>query len=224
MRTVVRQAPTHRGSGVLALIATFRADGRPPTVRHLVGDGLHGLVRTIGWSLGLAVAILLLTTATTAKAAEPDTGGSLLGGLAGGLGDIVEPVDDLIEPVADPIVEPVIEPIVPVLEPVTSLPTQVVEPVGDLVDPILDPIVEPVSGIVTPVMDPVDDLVETLVDPVTQPVTGLVAPAGQLLQPLAGVTQSTTPCPSRPRAGHADRRPGRRARRRPAVGTSDRRR
>jgi hypothetical protein len=202
--------PLHRGSGVLVLIATFHASGRPGTVSR-IGNGLQGLLRPIAWSFGLALAILLLIAPTTAKAADPDDGGSLLGGLTGGLADAAEPVADVVEPVTD-VVEPVASNAEPVTALVTPLPDpveQVVQPVSGIVGPVLEPVVEmiepvtqplvdrlgqpiatinePVTNLVTPVVEPIDDLVEGIVEPVVQPVlqpvSGLVGP---VLEPITG--------------------------------------
>jgi hypothetical protein len=162
------------------------------------------LLRTLGWSFGVALALLLLMAPSTAKAADPEDGTSLLGGLGGGLSKIVDPIIDTAEPVTDvldpvitqvvepviepvvgPIVEPVVAPATRLLEPVTAIAVPVVEPVAGLVKPLVEPIVEP---LVEPVLDPLLPVVEPvvgLVDPVLDPVVGVVEP---ILEPVHVIT------------------------------------
>jgi hypothetical protein len=167
------------------MIATFHASGRPATVSHRIGDGLQRLLRPIAWSFGLALAILLLMAPTTAKAADPDDGGSLLGGLTGGLADVVEPVADVVEPVAQ---EPANPPVSANAEPVTALVTPLPDPVEQVVEPVVEPIVQPVAGIVAPVLEPVGETIEPvtqpLVDRLDQPITAITEPVTNLVTPV----------------------------------------
>ena len=216
MRIAIRQTPS---TGVLVLIATFHASGRPATVRHLIGDGLHGVLRTIGWSFGLALAILLLTASTTAKAADPDGETSLFGGPGDGLGGIIDPITDvaepvttMLEPLTDPLAETVVEPITEIVEPLTSAVEPVtpalvepvtaavaplVEPVDDLLDPVLEPIVgplvQPLSDVVTSVTEPVTQIVDPLVEPILEGPIAEPGSAGGTPQPAGPVQAPALP-------------------------------
>jgi hypothetical protein len=163
------------------------------------GDHSHGSLRALIWSLGLALALLLLLAPGTAKAADPDGHSSLLGGLTGGLGGLVEPVTTAVEPVTqivepatDPLVEPIVQPAVePVLEPVTDVIEPVVEPVTTAVAPVTTALVEPVTSTVAPLVEPVEDLVDPVLEPVlepVQPLTGIVTsvtePVTQIVEPI----------------------------------------